>query len=475
MGKKSRNKKLQREQAKPVRSPMGRMLTHARLVQADPRKVPYRKSNPDYERQQQVYLETCGVIQHVLPRSRSIVIDRDQALAVTVALDQADWMRVRAPFFHTFLEFDPPIPLEGRLTGTDLMAAVIEDNAEDEDNDGFLTVMAFMHKRKTNEDYVGTLDTRWLGDPRQIVEREMALRGTDFVDKPSEWDIGEVSRLAHMTQDEIDIVVTEQAERIRQRRAQASQTVASQVEPQEDPRTPVMADVVPDKIDLRTPQEQLRDARKQEAAAEKKVQSIHEDLLEADTRVAFAEATAEAAIMAKADELTPEQLETALNEVRDDEMDTGLAWARLMDLSGFMGTIYGCLTLLECANVELAEAAEQHPRGHKAHGAIRYTVQVRPSGKRYAKKDNPGTVNYSHRFERRGHFKHHLRLKPDGEDNRLFARWSELHPERVIPHPKTGEPCIRLWTPPTIVGPEHLPFIPKRREVQPTAASEGGE
>lgn len=61
--------------------------------------------------------------------------------------------------------------------------------------------------------------------------------------------------------------------------------------------------------------------------------------------------------------------------------------------------------------------------------------------------------DYSHRFERAGSMAHY------NPDTRLYQQSA---PAYIKPCPRCGT-CRRVWRPPTIVGPENKPFIPKAR------------
>lgn len=129
-----------------------------------------------------------------------------------------------------------------------------------------------------------------------------------------------------------------------------------------------------------------------------------------------------------------------------------------------LAIIFGMSMFVECLHVELQER-DPFPPAHRAAGQPRYEVVVR-TGKRkaYRQREDHGSIDYSHRFERRGHFKHHWELTPEGKTNPIFAAAQRDKPEKIIQ--VDGRPCVRIWTPSTVVGPEDKPLIIKRRVVR---------
>lgn len=119
---------------------------------------------------------------------------------------------------------------------------------------------------------------------------------------------------------------------------------------------------------------------------------------------------------------------------------------------------------LDAHNVTLAEAqvSRQVRRAAQRSGAhIAQVVRIAATQVRRRTTPKGGTANFSHRFERRGYTRH-------------VTKGSHAKADLVKPcyrrDPKTGEPtcpegCRREWVPPTVVGPEHLPFVPKARMV----------
>lgn len=123
---------------------------------------------------------------------------------------------------------------------------------------------------------------------------------------------------------------------------------------------------------------------------------------------------------------------------------------------------FASLAMLESANVELVDSPVQYHRGHVAHGTPKYDVYIRQAKRRLGQQ-TLGEARYSHRFEVRGNFAHHFEETAAGTPNRLFERWSLERPEKVIQI--GGQPCIRIWRPPYVKGPEDMPLIPKIRHI----------
>lgn len=105
------------------------------------------------------------------------------------------------------------------------------------------------------------------------------------------------------------------------------------------------------------------------------------------------------------------------------------------------------LLLLESANVDLVESP--YPRGHVSAGAPRYEVVVRQSTKRYKAREGGQHMEFTHRFEVRGNFAHHFELTAEGKTNRIYERWSEERPEKIVE--VDGRPCVRIWRPPYVI------------------------
>ena len=123
-----------------------------------------------------------------------------------------------------------------------------------------------------------------------------------------------------------------------------------------------------------------------------------------------------------------------------------------------------CLTWLMSFNVELVEAPlspRQRDRELAKGRDIALTVQVRQSRRSVAAATGEGRANYSHRFETRGHYRHHFELKSDGTPNKTYASCLGKDPSRLIEI--DDRPCFRFWVPPFVKGPADKPFVPKVR------------
>lgn len=93
------------------------------------------------------------------------------------------------------------------------------------------------------------------------------------------------------------------------------------------------------------------------------------------------------------------------------------------------------LVFLNSINVELVESevSRQERRAvQRSGGRISLTVQVRKSRRAPSQGEVQRARKYSHRFETRGHYKHHFELKPDSTPNKVFERYATLHPEKVL-------------------------------------------
>jgi hypothetical protein len=123
-----------------------------------------------------------------------------------------------------------------------------------------------------------------------------------------------------------------------------------------------------------------------------------------------------------------------------------------------------CLAWLMSFNVELVEAPlsrRQRERELAKGREIALTVQIRQSRRSAATEPGEGKADYSHRFETRGHFRHHFETKADGTANRVYASCVAKDPTRLIE--VDGKPCFRFWVPPFVKGPLDKPFVPKLR------------
>ena len=124
------------------------------------------------------------------------------------------------------------------------------------------------------------------------------------------------------------------------------------------------------------------------------------------------------------------------------------------------------LYFLDSHNVTIEDAdvsRQVRRRAERSGGEIQIArvVRVGPTKiRRTPTKDKGGTANYSHRFERRGYTRHVTKgshAKPD-----LIQPCYRRDAEGNLTCPNG---CRREWVPPTIVGDEELPFVPKSRRL----------
>jgi hypothetical protein len=119
------------------------------------------------------------------------------------------------------------------------------------------------------------------------------------------------------------------------------------------------------------------------------------------------------------------------------------------------------LEFLDAFNVDVVPAPEsrQVRRRREREGTpqVNFVVAIRQSARRERPATN-GHREFSHRFERRGHYRH-------------VTRGSHAKPEHMKPCSRCGT-CRREWVPPHVVGPQDKVLIPKRRDVKPTRVGE---
>jgi hypothetical protein len=112
----------------------------------------------------------------------------------------------------------------------------------------------------------------------------------------------------------------------------------------------------------------------------------------------------------------------------------------------------GALVFCESANVELVEKGMPE-YGHRAHGVPHHEAIVRRATKRYVYDEHePNAVDWSHRWEVAGHFKH-FRRGPIFEGN----------PESHLGPP--DDRFVRIWSPPHVKGPADKPLVVKPRRI----------
>jgi hypothetical protein len=110
------------------------------------------------------------------------------------------------------------------------------------------------------------------------------------------------------------------------------------------------------------------------------------------------------------------------------------------------------LDLLKSVNVDLEEAPAA-PKGHRAAGVPSFEVVIRQNrSMRRAATSGEAPVEWSHRWEVRGHYKHFSK-------GPIF----DANPLKRVEH--NGVECVRVWCPPFVKGPEDKPFVPKARRV----------
>lgn len=122
------------------------------------------------------------------------------------------------------------------------------------------------------------------------------------------------------------------------------------------------------------------------------------------------------------------------------------------------------LYFLESHNVTIEDAQvsrQVRRQAERSGGEIRIaqTVRVGPTKvRREPREGKGGTANYSHRFERRGYTRHVTKGSHAKAD--LIRPCYRRDAEGNLTCP---DGCRREWVPPTIVGDEDLPFVPKSR------------
>lgn len=113
--------------------------------------------------------------------------------------------------------------------------------------------------------------------------------------------------------------------------------------------------------------------------------------------------------------------------------------------------VLAAMYLLEAANVELVDQPitrqvrrQAERKGHR----IGLAVEIRTKRSKSVPRD--GTVDYSHRFDVRGHWRHYT-------DGAIFDAGTPK------PCARCGRPCRRVWVPPYVKGPMNKPYVPKLR------------
>lgn len=133
-----------------------------------------------------------------------------------------------------------------------------------------------------------------------------------------------------------------------------------------------------------------------------------------------------------------------------DEMFIGRTWLGLE-------RALACMHLIESAHAELVEApASRQVRRQTERKGGNIGLIVRLGGPKKRTESRGGKANYSHRFERRGHWAFY----PPG------TRMADAAPDKLSWSTDHQQYMRRVWHPPAIVGPDHLPFVPKVRVVR---------
>ena len=132
-----------------------------------------------------------------------------------------------------------------------------------------------------------------------------------------------------------------------------------------------------------------------------------------------------------------------------------------------VGAVIDSLYFLDAHNVNIDQEAyvsrQVRRQVERSDGKIQIarTVRVAPTNiKRNPSKDKGGSANYSHRFERRGYTRHVTKGSHAKVD--LIKPCYRRDKQGVLTCP---DGCRREWCPPTIVGSDDLPFVPKARIV----------
>lgn len=183
--------------------------------------------------------------------------------------------------------------------------------------------------------------------------------------------------------------------------------------------------------------------------------------------------------------------------LRQDEREEG-APAASRDMEAFKGVLtaaameraMAAIYLTQSANVELGETTHIHKRdlkrAEKRGWPIALTVFVRVPRRRTqrASEGNGSARDYTHRFDRIGHYKHvqkgpHVRCrvclnKDEKRSSCERCHGTGLDPALVKPCTRRDETtgdltcphgCRREWHEPSVVGPEDKPYVPKARRV----------
>jgi len=133
-------------------------------------------------------------------------------------------------------------------------------------------------------------------------------------------------------------------------------------------------------------------------------------------------------------------------------------WPMVQQLAGEAAErAVSVLKLLECVGVDLAPASlsrQARRQAERKSESIPLEVHIRRGPRRrYEPKGDHRPIDYSHRFEVRGHFKHVTRgpeFNAAPEEKKVIVG---------------GVECVRKWCPPFVKGPDDKPLIPKWRKI----------
>lgn len=140
------------------------------------------------------------------------------------------------------------------------------------------------------------------------------------------------------------------------------------------------------------------------------------------------------------------------------DVASALAWASMNMMAA--GIVLRTLYFLDTPNIEIgqAEVSRQVRRAAERRGArISQTVWVKHNQTRTRPDPDHESekIDYSHRFEVRGHWKYY----PEG------TQMADARPDLLRYVPGRGL-CRKIWCPPHVKGPEDKPLVPKTRRVR---------
>jgi hypothetical protein len=137
------------------------------------------------------------------------------------------------------------------------------------------------------------------------------------------------------------------------------------------------------------------------------------------------------------------------------DIDHPEPWAELWLRAPALAAI-SALRLLDAVNVDLIEkpmARAERRRADREGAKPALMVDVRTNSMSSSDPTGTvGTVDWSHRWTVRGHWRHH------GEGTAIARR----HPSRLVDVPGRGR-CVKVWCPPYVKGPADKPLVLKTR------------